>query len=42
VPRLWDFGGSLVWQKGVISGFYLDPSWNGQNDAPIFNTVTFG
>ncbi len=35
-------GGSLVWQKDVISGFLLDPLMTGQNTIPIFNTVTFG
>jgi peptide/nickel transport system substrate-binding protein len=35
-------GGSLVWKTGEISGFYLDPAYNGQNTIPIFNTVTFG
>jgi len=39
---LWYAGGSEVWQKGVISGFYLDPVWTGFNTEPIFNTVTFG
>ncbi len=39
---LWYAGGSLVWQKGVVSGFYADPTWDGEDTAPFFNTVTFG
>jgi ABC-type transport system substrate-binding protein len=35
-------GGSLVWKKGVVTGFFVDPVWSGQTTAPIFNTVTFG
>jgi len=42
VNLLWDSSGSLVWQKGVIKSFFLDPAWGGQNTAPLFNTVTFG
>jgi len=42
VPKLWYSDGSLVWQKGVISGFDVDPVWSGMDTAPIFNTVTFG
>jgi peptide/nickel transport system substrate-binding protein len=42
VPKLWYSDGSLVWQKGVISGFEVDPVWSGMDTAPIFNTVTFG
>jgi peptide/nickel transport system substrate-binding protein len=41
VNRLWYADGSLVWNKNVISGLYLDPLFNGDNTAPIFNTVTF-
>ena len=40
--RLWDVAGSIAWQKGVVSGFYMDPVWGGQTTAPVFNTVTFG
>jgi ABC-type transport system substrate-binding protein len=42
VNTLWDSSGSLVWQKGVIKSFLLDPVWGGENTAPIINTVTFG
>ncbi len=35
-------GGSVVWKKGVISGFVLDPLWTGDSDTALFNTVTFG
>jgi len=41
VNNLWDVSGSLVWQKSVVTGFYVDPVWGGQNTAPLFNTVTF-
>ena len=34
-------GGSTVYDKNVISGFLLDPTWGGQSSLPIFNTVTF-
>jgi peptide/nickel transport system substrate-binding protein len=40
--KLWYVAGSLAWQKGVISGFYLDPAWNGIDTMPLINTVTFG
>jgi peptide/nickel transport system substrate-binding protein len=42
VPQLFYAGGSIVWDKGVISGLYADPLWTGTNLEPIFNTVTFG
>ncbi len=42
VMSLWYAGGSEVWQKGVVSNFYLDPVWTGYNTEPLFNTVTFG
>ena len=35
-------GGSIVWKTGVISSFFVDPLWTGEDTAPIFNTVTFG
>ncbi len=35
-------GGSLVWKKGVVKSFLVDPVWNGETTAPIFNTVIFG
>lgn len=38
---LWYAAGSLVWQKSVVSGFLVDPVWDGQDTAPIFNTLTF-
>jgi len=40
--KLWYASGSLAWQKGVVSGFYLDPAWNGIDTMPLINTVTFG
>jgi peptide/nickel transport system substrate-binding protein len=40
--KLWYVGGSLVWDKGVISNFYVDPVFSGANTVPVFNTVTFG
>jgi peptide/nickel transport system substrate-binding protein len=39
--NLWYGDGSLVWNKNVISGFYADPLWTGQDTAPIINTITF-
>ncbi len=39
---MWEpFGGSEVWKTSVISHWYGDPVWSGEDDAPIFNTVTF-
>jgi ABC-type transport system substrate-binding protein len=40
--RLWQRDGSLVWQKGVVNSFLVDPLDGGQNTMPLFNTVTFG
>jgi peptide/nickel transport system substrate-binding protein len=34
-------GGSVVWDKNVISSLYLDPAFTGQTETAIFNTVTF-
>jgi ABC-type transport system substrate-binding protein len=34
-------GGSTVWNKNVVKGFLLDPTWGGQSSVPFFNTVTF-
>lgn len=42
VAGLWYAAGSLVWDKSVVSGFQVDPVWDGQNTIPIFNTLTFG
>ena len=42
VMSLWYAGGSEVWQKGIVSNFYLDPVWTGYDTEPLFNTVTFG
>ncbi|MGI0084759.1 MAG: ABC transporter substrate-binding protein, partial [Nitrososphaerales archaeon] len=39
--RLWIGGGSLVYNKQVISGFLCDPVFSGSSEEPIFNTVTF-
>jgi len=39
--QLWLAGGSIVWQKGVVNGFYTDDLWDGSNTMPLFNTVTF-
>ncbi len=38
---LWYGDGSLVWLKGVVTGFLVDPLTSGQDTLPIFNTVTF-
>ncbi len=40
--KLFDVSGSIVWQKGVINSFYLDPVWGGMSTMPLINTVTFG
>jgi ABC-type transport system substrate-binding protein len=40
--KLFDMDGSIVWQKGVINSFYLDPVWGGMTTMPLINTVTFG
>ncbi|MDA4130190.1 MAG: ABC transporter substrate-binding protein, partial [Thaumarchaeota archaeon] len=34
--------GSIVWQKGVVHSFLLDPLSGGVDIMPLFNTVTFG
>lgn len=34
-------GGSLVWKNTIVKSFMVDPVWNGETDAPIFNTVIF-
>jgi peptide/nickel transport system substrate-binding protein len=34
-------GGSLVWNKNVVTGFQVDGEWSGESIDPIFNTVTF-
>jgi ABC-type transport system substrate-binding protein len=42
VDNLWlPPGGSSVYNKNVISGFLLDPTFGGQSSVAIFNTVTF-
>ncbi len=42
VDRLWSFSGSLVWPKGLINSFVMDPNFGAQNTIPVFNTITFG
>ncbi|MDH2900166.1 MAG: ABC transporter substrate-binding protein [archaeon] len=42
VSRAWlPEGGSTVYNKNVISGFLLDPTWTGQSSIPFINTITF-
>jgi peptide/nickel transport system substrate-binding protein len=41
VSGLWYGADSLVWKTSVIKGFLVDPVWDGQDTAPIFNTVIF-
>ena len=41
VGGLWYGAGSMVYLKNVIKGFYLDPTWTGIDQLPLFNTVTF-
>lgn len=42
VMKLWYSDGSLVWKKGVIHSFYVDPTMTAWDTAPFINTVTFG
>jgi peptide/nickel transport system substrate-binding protein len=39
--QLWYGDGSLVWRKGDVTGFQVDPLYCSQNTAPIINTITF-
>lgn len=39
---LWLVDGSIVWQKGVINSFLVDPLTTGTDTMPILNTITFG
>jgi ABC-type transport system substrate-binding protein len=42
LSKLWSpGGGSLVWNKNVISGFLADPLATGESNTPFINTVTF-
>jgi hypothetical protein len=41
VSGLWYGADSLAWKTSVIKGFLVDPVWDGQDTAPIFNTVIF-
>lgn len=40
VLHLWWGDGSIVWNKDVISGFYLDPLWNSLMSTALINTIT--
>jgi peptide/nickel transport system substrate-binding protein len=33
--------GSVVWDKGTVANFYVDPVYSGQSSTAIFNTVSF-
>ncbi len=37
----WTPGGSIVYDKAIISGFLTDPLWGSGSTLPEFNTVTF-
>lgn len=37
-----DTDGSLVWENGVVSSFYVDPLSSGQDTMPLMNTVVLG
>ncbi|MDA4129743.1 MAG: ABC transporter substrate-binding protein [Thaumarchaeota archaeon] len=39
---LWNVDGSLVWQKGSIGTFLVDPLTTGTDTMPILNTITLG
>jgi len=49
VPYIWigivtlyePMGGSLVYNKNIVSGFLTDPVWTSWNNDPVLNTVTF-
>jgi hypothetical protein len=34
-------GGSVVWDKNVVSGMLVDPVFTGESSTAIFNTITF-
>ncbi len=38
---LWFGGGSIAWDKSVVSSFLVEPLWSGFDSAPILNTVQF-
>jgi ABC-type transport system substrate-binding protein len=39
---LWFEDGSIVWlRSGPVKSFLLDPSYSGEDSAPLLNTVTF-
>jgi peptide/nickel transport system substrate-binding protein len=33
--------GSVVWDKGTVANFYVDPVYSGQSSTAMFNTVSF-
>jgi ABC-type transport system substrate-binding protein len=39
--KLFVGAGSIVWDKNVVSSFYVDPVYSGQSSTVIFNTVQF-
>jgi len=39
--KLWNIGGSIVWNKNTIQSMLFDPNYGGTDTAPIINTVTF-
>jgi peptide/nickel transport system substrate-binding protein len=39
--HLWWGDGSIVYNKDVIAGFYLDPLWNSLMSTALINTITF-
>ena len=40
-PTLPLSAGSVVWDKSVINGFLMDPTFTGDQSTPILNTITF-
>jgi peptide/nickel transport system substrate-binding protein len=40
-PTLPLSAGSVVWDKSVVQGFIMDPTFTGQQSVPILNTITF-
>ena len=40
-PTLPLSAGSVVWDKSVVNGFLMDPTFTGDQSTPILNTITF-
>jgi ABC-type transport system substrate-binding protein len=40
-PTLPLSSGSVVWDKTIVKGFLMDPTFTGDQSTPILNTITF-